>query len=47
MTPQLKDYIDWAAQNGYQFRLTVSSSAKIASTVNSVPNIQIVPVVLP
>ena len=40
MTPQLQDFVDWAAANGYTFQLTVSTSTTLSSSViNAVPNI--------
>ena len=40
MTPQLQDFIDWAAANNYTFQLTVSTSTSLSSSViNAVPNI--------
>jgi RHS repeat-associated protein len=40
MSPQLQDFIDWAAANGYTFQLTVSTSTTLSSSViNAVPNI--------
>jgi RHS repeat-associated protein len=47
MSPQLRDYADWAAQNGYQFQLTVSLSTRISSTVNAIPNLTIIRQALP